>query len=267
METYLEALERLGKLLDAGVLTKEEFDAEKAHLLHTRPGGEGIEEPRSKQRLVQYIAASSIIALLIGGGVSYLLLRNNVESSEATQVNAASSHVSQSSGAPLEGELAITFADGSKCEPGTSLADFLTKIRDAASSDEGSDLRLIRLAGNPNPVEVHSSVRNFGPQQIRLGSLPVTQTWQGLHLTEMRTADWDGGSGFQLRFAASPESLLRVAESAGLPIKALDKPATNAGIFAAIEKSPGGAILTCMKSSKSGQASAAADVSLNETGD
>ena len=102
---------------------------------------------------------------------------------------------------------------------------------------------------------------------MRLGSLPVSQTWQGLHLTEVRTIEWDGGNGFQLRFAGAPENLLRTVQGAGFPIKALENPVTNEGAFEAIEKSPGGAILTCMKSNKSGQASPASDVSVNETGE
>ena len=52
METYLEALEQLGKLLDSGVLTKEEFETEKARLLRDRTAKSTENDKPPRQRMV-----------------------------------------------------------------------------------------------------------------------------------------------------------------------------------------------------------------------
>lgn len=63
METYLEALEQLGKLLDSGVLTKEEFETEKARLLRDRTAKSTDNDKPPRQRMVLYVVASSIAAV------------------------------------------------------------------------------------------------------------------------------------------------------------------------------------------------------------
>src|SRR5574338_991485 len=114
METYLEALERLGKLRDAGVLTKEEFDAEKAHLLHARPAGEQTEVQGSKWLQVRYIIPGLIAALLLGGGISYLIFKKVGADSQSTEAKAVSSRTAQPASFNDELDLSITFADASK---------------------------------------------------------------------------------------------------------------------------------------------------------
>ena len=87
-----------------------------------------------------------------------------------------------------------------------------------------------------------------------------------MKVTEVRTAEWDQGTGFQLRFQASPETVLRVFKEAGFPIKELDKSVTDQGLFTGLEKSQGAVTLTCMRSNDAGRATDDGS-DTNETGE
>lgn len=238
--------------MDAGVLTREEFEAEKAYLLKNKVSRDDLEERAPKRRLVTYIALASILSILVGASITYVY-SSFVGSDEAAIPDFRSAR-NRENAAPTVSDVSITFADTSKCEPGPGLADLLSQVKVAGAAEDGSDLRLMHLTGVSSPVEVDSAIRNFGQQQVRLARLPISATWMGHRITEVRTMEWDEGSGFQLRFESPPENLLRTLKQETFPIEAEDVPSTVEGVFVGIEKSGRGAILNCMKSKQSGQA-------------
>lgn len=262
MDSYLEALEKLGRLLDAGVLTKEEFEAEKRHLLNSRRVDHQVDARPSRPRWQNPLVIIAVIAGILAASVLGFFLVRDISNAKS-ETNAVQPSASKKG---LSTDLSVTFADAGNCEPGPSLSNLLSRIREGGRADEGSDLRLISLTGDPNPVEVQSAVRSFGQQQVTLARLPVQSEWQGLHITEVGTMEWDQGTGFQLRFEEAPEVAARTLQQAGFKVKEAGKPIENLGTFAAIENTSGGATLTCMKSNISALSSEGEDES-NSTGE
>ena len=257
----MEALERLGRLLDAGVLTKEEFDAEKGHLLQTRAPRREYAETTHRTFPKKYLLFGSIAAAVcIAAAAFYLILKDIGKPEQGQKIGVSSSSESHAENASDTSTVSITFADASRCEPGPSFLDLLTRLKEAGAAENGSELRLMHLAGTPDPVEVQSAVQSFGDQQVRLSRLLLSTEWKGLRVTEVRTTEWDEGAGFQLRFASSPENVVRALRSSGFPVKELSTAATANGFFVGVERSGIGSTLTCIKSGKADQSPVADEI-------
>lgn len=246
MENYLEALERLGKLLDSGVLTKEEFEQEKARLLGDA-GKRSRMSPNRRRRLA--FTAGLALAAVAGIGLAYAVI-TSIPGGKAEPAS-AEEEASAASGESLlqPVEVSVSFADASNCEPGPTFAKFLDRIREAANANH-EEGRFIKVAGTQGPTKVESATQEVAQDQVRLARLPVSLKWQGLRVTGLQTSDWDGGSGFQVRFATSGESALRALQAEGFELKSVSEPLAVSGYFVAIENAPGGSVLTCMHSNQ-----------------
>ena len=247
MENYLEALERLGKLLDSGVLTKEEFERKKSRLLSGDMHAAAASEPKSRSKIIKYAVAGSLAVLTLGGGLAYVVYQSIAEK-KFSESAASRGELAGDAPSVEPAQLSIAFADPATCEPGPSLSELLGRVREAAAAVAGSTLRLVYLAGSPNPVEVQTAQQDSGQQQVRLARLPVSTRWQGLQLTEMRAMDWEQGTGYQLHFKGDASGILHTLRDAGFGFETLNQPIAKGGDFAALERTLGGAILTCIRS-------------------
>lgn len=253
MEDYLAALEKLGKLLDSGVLTREEFEHEKAKLLNR---GESAEEPprslSSKQSFRRYAVPIAIVAVISAVALSYAVW-SSIASRRATGDGLSTATAdAPSQTATDEPPFRLSFNDESICEPSSQLNDLLARVREAAASDENADLRQLQLAGTSRPIAIHSSTQEVSGDQVRIARLPLSIRWKNLPVTELRTTEWDGGTGFQIRFNSSRERLLRALRESGFEVDQKTGQSMVDGRFIAAEVTPAGSALTCMQSKKKG---------------
>src|SRR5690242_6727108 len=130
MDTYLEELEKLGRLRDTGGLTNEEFETEKLRLLGSRAAFKQSNASSVNRRLSLYVAAGVVAAILMGGGGAYLALRTG-EKAPPPSIGRNTGELNRTpTSADGPASIAISFSDPSSCEASPTLADLLARVRE-----------------------------------------------------------------------------------------------------------------------------------------
>jgi hypothetical protein len=265
MIEHLEVLERLARLRESGVLTDEEFAAEKKRVLEgadwrqpdkvsldkpAAPGGFGA-WPRNRR----WALAGATGAIAVGGLLAYLILLDVNDAAIAEKDgNRASSKLETQDEDASGRDLAalLTFNDPAKCVPGEALRSLVGEM--AARQPSGTSAP-IELPGTDEPVT--PGVRAMSVEGSRTGAvvaqLPLDGSWRDLSVTALRTISWPGTEirAMQLRFNATPDEARRILNEQRFDLPAVGETRRvaldgNKIALVGVEEIPGGAALTCV---------------------
>ena len=265
MVEHLEVLERLARLRENGVLSDEEFAAEKKRILEGADWRQPDKVTLGKSpapgrfgawlRKRRWALAGGAGALAVGGLLAYLILLDVNDAAIAEKDGnavAPKAKDGDEEGSGRDLTSLIAFNDPAKCVSGEALR---TLVGEMAARQPG---------GTPAPVEVPGTderlspgVRNMSVEGSRTGAvvaqLPLDGTWQGLRVTALRTVSWPGTEirTMQLRFNATPDQARRILNEQRFelpPVGETRRAALDGNRVAllGVEDVPGGAALTCV---------------------
>lgn len=258
-------IERAKKLLDAGALTTEEFEQEKARLL--RNGGM-VDTPEeagatgSNPRRTIAVAVAAVIGLLVSGWIwlntghgestadsAFVLPTLAEPSSDPEQVIAQATET-----APADLTDTLQFADAAQCKAGRALEQAFAKLDKARENASTSDS--ITVDGIPDALQVAVSNETTATGDVDQSSeIRFDQaTWNGLRLSRIRThlyAPPESDSSYSriFTFREEPSSVKRALDMAGFnapmspSYSELSDDACGGSMY--LEAVPGGTALTC----------------------
>lgn len=260
MQQSYEALERLAKLRDQGILTEEEFATQKSRILErltieagpekvqaTAPWGANMAGVRRHPKLVVVG-----IAVAIGLAAAALVVRDirsaSLPTSRAANIVEKAEGELPSSGVQLPALLA--FENPRSCEASEALQDILRQLAAAASGPSNSE---VRIAGAPMALRpVVRRVAGVGGTII-ISQLEIEGEWQGLKVSALRATESNDQriSGLQIRFADPAEQVRSVLVQAGFSLDDVGKARTANGdddkrVVLGVEALTTGSALTCM---------------------
>jgi Short C-terminal domain len=280
MTDRFEALEKLGRLHESGILSDEEFAAEKKRILEgTRETAPPVLTAAAESRVApgeggswlgrnRWAAAGGAAALLIGGYLSYAVLLdvNGAEGPEPKK-NAAVEQRQQLPAAG-RGELAalLQFDDPGNCEIGGELRALVETLagREPPAGGGPASATPVRLVGIAEPVTPRIervAVEGSGqpPVVVQLG---LSGGWNGLNVRELRTIRWPGtrASSLQIRFSEPPEQVRRALNERGFNLPAVGELRNAEGsggrlVAIVVEEVSGGGALTCLRGQPRGSSS------------
>jgi hypothetical protein len=259
MSDNLEKLERLANLFERGVLSKEEFEAQKLRLLGR---SESLDSPLDKlSRHKAIIGGSALLFLIVVASVVVFA------KSQHDEVRARIGGSGESQGEMIL-DAEVQFQDAKTCEPGDGLRELMGRMMDATKAVSGSTDSLVRVAGIRNPLEVRSRDLPSGSRRVKIASIPLKGMWQGLSMTELRTLQWSDGKieSVQLRFREPIREIEHVAKQLGFTLGAA-KEDQDARVIAGVEPDSAGGMLTCTWLTKQDDTSNSADASVSDDSD
>jgi hypothetical protein len=256
-----EKLEKLGALRNAGVLSEDEFAAEKRRILGEAEGAGGPEpaesipaeaaqaEPwwKTRRRPLALVAGAVVLGVLFSILVMLDIFgRDSGKTGErsASAKSEAKSEASQAESADL------AFDKPSECRPGGALRQVLEKLNALAPGAEAESP--IAVPGLEVPIVPRvESLGGGGPGQAVAAQLAVSAPWQGLTITHLRTVRWPGGTAsIQLRFAEDAATAHRSLKAAGFPLAKVGEvqsvPSDGRQVVIGLEEVPEGTALTCV---------------------
>jgi hypothetical protein len=239
---YLDSLDRLAGLFQKGVLTKEEFESEKARLLAGAQVQAGTVRWASRTTLLnrKAVLASLISFTLIGGAALGLLVwRDLPDSSPANAIGETDTISAQRT--RLEGR--VGFSDLSKCAPDAGFAQLLGRLREAAGLAEES---LIWLTNSPNPILISTARASNDAGTTQIAAVPLATSWLGLHVERVDALSWNQGLATAIHLSDRSARVSEVLAENGL--KGLKSGSTfqgNGAFFAIESKSDDGTGFTC----------------------
>ncbi|HEY0414567.1 MAG TPA: SHOCT domain-containing protein [Allosphingosinicella sp.] len=269
MDNWIEALEKLAGLKDKGVLTDEEFSAQKAEILrrqHTAPPApteEAAGTPSWRTRMrgrPLLLAGVGVAGALVIGALIAWSITTDIQSlkgsggsadSNSSKTAAADAVVTESTNL----DSFIRFAAAQTCAPDGGLATLLRVLSTLPASDSAE-------VGEPVPLEgLHASLQPLVGQlspkadgsRVTVAELPLLGTWHSLHVRGIRTAVWQdsGFTSFQIRFAEPVGDvgpvLRRLGFALGGPGRLKYSQAKGEGAVAGIEQQAQGSALTCAR--------------------
>ena len=247
MSDYLQQLERLGQLLERGILTEEEFKAEKARILgqQTVPISDNHDrKPWWQSRKVAIVCSSAMVAVLgVGLGLSALPQRQKYSDASATSPSAK-----KDSSAAMEGsaETKLGFEDLRSCEPNEALASVLRRLREAGGSTNPAK-KVIEVGALNKMVDVQSAEFKAGAADITVAEAALSDEVLGLKLRSVATLSWSGGEGFRLTFADRSKTAAQALAAAGLRLEGGLKQSSSPGKYALLTDQKTFSSLTCVK--------------------
>lgn len=262
---HLEVLERLARLRESGVLSDEEFAAEKKRILEgadwRQPDRVSLEKRPPRDRFGAWLrthrwpVAGAAGALAVGGVLAYLILLDVNDAAIAKEgENEVGTNLAESDeeagGRDLTALLA--FNDPAKCVSGEALRTLIGEM--AGRQAEGTPAP-IELPGTDE--QLTPGIRNMSVEGSRTGAvvaqLPLAGTWQGLRVTALRTVSWPGTDVrvMQLRFNATPDQARHILNEQRFDLPAVGETRRaaldgNKVALLGVEEVPGGAALTCV---------------------
>jgi hypothetical protein len=257
-----EKLEKLGALRSAGILSDEEFAAEKRRILgepesagHGQPAEPSYTEApqaepwwKARRRLLALVAGALVLGVLFSILVTLDIFGRDSskigERSASAKPEGTQSEASQAASADL------AFDKPSDCRPGGALRQVLEKLNSLAPGAEAESP--IEVPGLDVPIVPRvESVGGGGAGQAVAAQLAISAPWQGLTITHLRTVRWPGGTAsIQLRFAENAATAHRTLKAAGFPLAKVGEvqsvPSDGRQVLIGLEEVPEGAALTCV---------------------
>jgi putative oligomerization/nucleic acid binding protein len=273
----LEALERLGRLHESGVLSDDEFQQAKKRILESVEADSAaqavaetpVERPsrwgewRSRARSHPFLVAGVATALLLGIGAAYLIVLDlndarpaaDQEQRRAPKSGAgAPARTAERSGRDLHAFL--EFEEPRKCGLGSALRSAVEAMTAGRADAAGSSAApTIRVAGLERavPAEV-KQVSVGGPnERAAVARLPLEGVWHGLQVRELRTVSWPGTriSSVQIRFREPVEQVRRALNAQQFDLPAVGETRADADaeriVAIGIEQAGEGSALTCIR--------------------
>lgn len=267
MTEWMSKLERAKRLLDAGALTPEEYEIEKARLL-PRPEAGTSSEPEGAtlwERGGHRLIAIALVAMLLGAFVFFAWSPPSTRSTkqeatpEADQAEPPQNVEEKVGTSAVEREpplpelaAALPLRSWSRCEfeePFRSLFarfDNQDTLRTDVESVSIPQVGHVKADVTRSPADMDSPE---GPHEVTI-SLPIQGTWDGLRLSRIVLYDLeDAGYMYrQIRFLETPETVRSVLTRNDIPVPIPGEwKAVDAGEmwYFGLEAVPGGAALTC----------------------
>lgn len=243
MSDYLDSLERLAGLCQKGVLTKEEFESEKARLLAGAQVQTGTVGWASRTALFKRktILASLVGLTLVGGAALGLLVWKDLP-------NSSSPNAIDESDAGTDREIRLRghvgFSDLSKCAPDPEFAQLLGRLREVAGAAEDTS---IWLSDTPHPTLITTS-RGLGDAgATQIAAMPLATSWLGLRAERVDALSWNEGLAIAIHLSDTPTRVSGVLAENGLKSLKLGSPIEGTNAFFAIESRVDGVgtIFTC----------------------
>ena len=266
---HLDVLERLARLRESGVLSEEEFAAEKKRILEGadwhQPDKVSLEKGAAPNRFGAWLrkrrwaVAAGAGALAVGGLLAYLILLDvndaAVAEKDGNAAGAKAKDVDEEANEDASGRdltTLLAFNDPAKCISGENLRALIGEM---AGRQPGGTSSPIEVAGTDE--RLLPGVRSMSVEGSRTGAvvaqLPLDGTWQGLRVTALRTVSWPGTEirTMQLRFNATPDQARRILNEQRFelpPVGETRRAALDGNQVAllGVEEVPGGAALTCV---------------------
>jgi len=260
MENWYEALEQLARLRERGVLTDEEFAAEKGRILSRRdaPTHAASQEVQTRSwgpANLKWLGGGVAAAVVLGGALAYLATRDldGRGSSAHAQGHPPSVKEAVASAAPLKPDTVVdgsfTFSSAAKCDASGELAKLVSAMQLLRPDDANPGaVTLDSLRASLTPQVRRVQPKADGPAAI-VAEAQVYGRWQGLHLVSVRTTTWESAplTVFQLRFrepVPQAQASLKRAGFTTARVGALRL--VGNGSAAGLETVPGGSALTCV---------------------
>ncbi|QGP79588.1 SHOCT domain-containing protein [Sphingobium sp. CAP-1] len=208
MNSQLEQLERLARLLDQGALTAEEFQAEKARLLGTGDkksgAGEASSQPTSAPQQVApprprrgaIVAALVIATTALGGGAAFYYFRQppaHDAQNRPTPPQREPTALPRLPISPMSEQAALTldrdiqFSNPSNCQASAATDSLFNRVLTPPNGDVANiSSQIIHVGGDRRevrPVLTKTDGSNAG-EQIYEGTadFPQPATWHGLRV-------------------------------------------------------------------------------------
>jgi hypothetical protein len=244
---YIDSLERLAGLFQKGILSKEEFDAEKAKLLSNSRDDTSKERKflakafDTRQKRIVALAGLAILCGLALGAVVW----KDITADAATQ-NELSASAPEANRQPDPVSPIIDFADLSGCKPGQNLAGLLGRIRESAAATRSGD-QVVYLAGTAKAAGVGSHTDNSVGRTVQLAGIRISTRWLGLNVTQLKALDFSDGSGVEIDIAEAPQQVAQVLAMNGVPELLAGKIHEESSALHAVEGyGGGGSAYTCI---------------------
>lgn len=266
MSNRIDQLERLTRLHQSGALTDAEFEAEKARLLASAPGGQGGDDfaDKGKSRL-PLLAGVAVVAAVVAGaawfGAGILPERKVAEPvAAATAIPTGfdlATDAAMATPVPVALDGTLEFAQPAQCQAGHTLERVYKKLEAGMNLGSGQGLT-ITLDAFADPLQIAAKSRKDQYQaevadaQIRL---PEETTWHGLKVSRITTSryyppDSDGSDTRTINFLEPAvkvrQTLARLGFNAPLApeYRLMEKPGSCDGSMQ-IEPREGGSALVC----------------------
>jgi hypothetical protein len=249
MSSYLDDLERLGRLREQNVLSEAEFDAEKARLLEAHrahPPSDGLRSiPRFSRAAIA--RAASVVLIIIAG--IYIGVSSTGQSGQPESPASPAPVAQATAGARLSSVL--RFDVPSQCTPSEELKMLIDDLR---TMEPGGANATLTLPGSSAPL--HPQVQRVALKEGKsaiISQLAAPGSLEGLKVTALRTSSFDGGDLYttQVRFQESPEKVLRVLNGRGFELPKVGELKTvdleDGALMLGVEGIEGGSALTCAR--------------------
>lgn len=232
----------MATLFEKGVLSKDEFEAEKAHLLERYRNAEDTPANVRKWHTSKKgrIAAGVLVVLAAGSFVG-ALVRQNIKQPEGRLSERATKN---RAGSPATSSPRLGFTNIEQCEPDVQFGELLQDLRKAGSNGQQGSGELF-LAGSAEPIEVRSSITDAEPY-LQIDAVPIRSKWNGLNVNEVRSISWATGNGFQINFAERPHQLTSILSRLGLVGVRTGKFMSKNGRAVIVEEFSRGSSWTCL---------------------
>lgn len=248
MSDYLQQLERLGQLLSAGVLTDEEFKAEKARILsqHSAETPSGISEAPHWLSRKSAIAVAAISIVVLSGAYGLFAFRGGTADNDAAVEKGGTVKTEQTAqeSAALD---SLGVRDLAACEGNDALVSVLTRLREAGSSEQSTG-KVIAVDPTNALVDVQSSTTKVGSIDVMIAEAAISRQVSGMQLRAISSLAWRGGEGFRLTFNEPVEVVMKALATNGLQLESGRKQLLSAGTYALLTNQGSFASLTCLKS-------------------
>jgi hypothetical protein len=282
MSNWVQALEQVAQLRDKGILSDEEFAAEKQRILASRDSYESPESSLDtgalaveRRRRWSWIAGGGAAALVFGallGLAVYADISPRTPTPSRQTEKTAVAPTPPVSSLPSDTKLDefLRFASASTCEPGPQLSAAVHELTTAPIGAGGGGITLSDLRVTLPRGASHEQPKVDG-SGATVTETPLRGVWHGLHVTSLRSVTWDdtGFSSFQLRFSETAPDALSILKQAGFPlthvgeIKTISAP-NDQGAAMGVEQLPEGSALTCARGLPSGTPTADADANSSD---
>lgn len=251
MTSYLEDLERLGRLRDQRVLSDEEFEAEKVRILNAHNIA-GSNPPDWRSKLTRPVVWGPIAAMcLLGFAAFFGITSATGAGSLADNGQDAPRKLPQTPSSDVRLSSILNFTVPSQCEPGEELKVLIDDMR---SLEPGASKSTPGLSvGDATVRPLVQRIAMKAGRSATISQLSAPGSLAGLKVTGIRTSRFDGSQLFttQIRFAESPDKVLRVLNGEGFDLSKVGDLKTveveNGALMMGVEGIAGGSALTCAR--------------------
>lgn len=282
MTDPLDALERLARLRDQGVLSDEEFAREKARILQglaqtvAPPTAAGDRLGTFLRRLgsTKWVTAG-LAAALVGGAVLAFFVWSDIDNASTREPsgNGTGRKVAGKSASvsPASPATVIRFEDSANCAPSEGLGEVIAQMKSAATVRNAAADSPIRLLGFQEMLSPDVKRSDSGSGPVTLVQIPVEGDWNGLRLRAVKTSIWGERdvSTLQLLFSDPAEQARSMLRQLGFKVgrvgelTAVDSPGGGYAMVG-VEAVDGGSALTCARDERAGKAADEASASSPE---